>query len=130
MGNKYQKQLGMIIDFLKPLTKDLKEGESICVHLRDYCHLSINGGIGADVKAANTNPQLKYYRYWNEYTKWSIYEDGKVSQYFNPIRDLDDYFAEPLVLEWKRYKELILSKHAEIIAERLEKERKLAEFEI
>lgn len=129
MSNKYQKQLGMIIDFLKPLTKDLNEGESIWVHLRDYCYLSINGGIGADVRVSNENPQLKYYRYWHERTKWSIYEDGTVSQYFHPIRDLDDYYAEPLVLEWKRYKEIILSKHAEKIAERLEKEQKLAEFE-
>lgn len=130
MGNKYQKQLGMIIDFLKPLTKDLKEGEKVQVHLRDYCYLSIEGGIGAKVKVANENPSLKYYRYWNEYTKWSIYNDGKVAAGFTPIRDLDDYFAEPLVLEWKRYKELILSKHAEVIAKQLEKERKLAEFEI
>ena len=130
MGNKYQKQLGMIIDFLKPLTKDLKEGEKVRVHLRDYCYLSIEGGIGAKVKVSNENPSLKYYRYWNEYTKWSIYNDGKVAQGFSPIRDLDDYFAEPLVLEWKRYKELILFKLDKLIAERLEKEQKLAEFEI
>lgn len=111
----YSKQLGMIAEFLKPYCKDLKKGDMVEVNLGNYVTLSVCGGPACDIRISDWNPSYRYYKHYNEYTKWSAngmmesakkdYADGKHSPYFGAFREVPEHIARPLILNWSEIKQ-------------------------
>jgi hypothetical protein len=119
----YSKQIGMIAEFLKPYCKGLSKDEKIVVFIDTNIELSVSGGSACDIRITD-----KYRgKNWNEYTKWSSkgisewgkykYEDGKHSEYFKAFREVPEYIARPLILQWKEIKDNFIRKYEQRIAE-------------
>lgn len=130
----YSKQMNMIAEYLKPFVKELKENESITVNIMPYVTLSVKGGFGADIRICDENPNYRYYKYFNEYTKWSVpktytgnsYKDCSNAEGFGRFRNPGDIIARELILNWKSIKHNFLEKLEKFKAEN----NKINNFEI
>lgn len=139
--NKYSKQINMIADYLKPFCKDLLEGEGFSATITDNVYLTVRGGFACDIRISDERPSLRYYNYYNEYTPWSggtscdgsrmtHYDDGRHADGFGAFRDMPEWIAAELVLNWKSIKETLLNNREKLLQFREEERRKLEEFEI
>ena len=123
----YSKQLGMIAEFLKPYCEDLKKGDVVVVNLGDYVTLSVSGGPACDIRISDRNPSYRSHKHYNEYTKWSAngikdfakkdYADGKHSSFLEAFREVPEYIARPLILNWREIKQDFIRKYEKRIAE-------------
>ena len=119
----YSKQIGMIAEFLKPYCKGLDKDEKVVVLIDIDIELSVSGGPACDIRITDKHRGKN----WNEYTKWSSegmgeygkheYADGKHSEYFKAFREVPEYIARPLILQWKEIKKNFIRKYEQRIAE-------------